>query len=70
MRRETESLEIVQGVYFEIIHLLKNSGTKDMLIFDDFGEETGNSKAIAVFSTTRRHRGLTTIYEQHIVSSK
>ena len=39
MQKEIKKLELVQGVNFEFIDLLKNNGTKYLLIFDNFCEE-------------------------------
>ena len=65
MQKEIENLEFVQGVNFEYINLLKNNGTKYLLIFDDFCEETFNSKAFVDIVTAGRHRVLSTIYIKH-----
>ena len=65
MQKEIENLEFLQGVNFEIIDLLKNNGTKYMLIFDGSCEEICNSKAFVDIATTGRHRGLSTIYFKH-----
>ena len=62
MQKEIKNLEFVQGVSFEFIDSLKNNGTKDLLIFDDSGEEICNSKAFVNIATAGRHRGLSTIY--------
>ena len=45
MQKEIENLEFVQRVNFEFIDLLKNNGTKHLLIFDNSCEEIWNSKA-------------------------
>ena len=65
MQKEIENLECVQGVNFEFIESLKNSGTKFLLFFDDSCEEICNSKAFVDIATTGRHRGLSTIYIKH-----
>ena len=65
MVKEIENLEFVQGVNFEFISSLKNSGTKYLLIFDYSCEEIGNSKAFVDIATGRRRRGLSTIYIKH-----
>ena len=44
MQKEFENLEFVQGVNFEFIDLLKNHGTKCLLIFDDSCEEIFESQ--------------------------
>ena len=36
MQKEIENLRFLQGVNFEFIDLLKNNGTKYLLIFDNF----------------------------------
>ena len=63
MQKETRNLEFVQGVNFEFIDSLKNSGTKYLLIFDDSCEEICSSKAIVDIATAGRHRGMSTIYK-------
>ena len=65
MQKEIEKLVFVQGVNFEFIDSLKNNGTKYLFKFDDSCEEICNSKAIFVFATAGRHRGLSTIYIKH-----
>ena len=65
MQKENRKLELVQGVNFEVIDSLKNNGTKNSLIFDDFCEEICNSKAFVDTATAGRHRGLSTIYIKH-----
>ena len=45
MQRETENLESVQAVTFEIDDSLKNNGTKHWLLVDVFCEESCNLKA-------------------------
>ena len=62
MQKEIENLEFVQGIKFEFIDLLKNNGTKYLLIFDDSCEEICNPKAFADIATAGRHKGLSTIY--------
>ena len=62
MQKEIENLEFVRGVNFEFIDLLKNNGTKYLLIFDDSCEEICNSKAFVDLATAGRHGGLSTIY--------
>ena len=62
MQNEIENLEFLQRVNFEVIGSLKNKDIKDLLIFDDSCEEICKSKAFVDFSTTGRHRGLSTIY--------
>ena len=42
MQKETENLDFVQGVNFEVIDSLKNNATNYLLIFDDSCEEICN----------------------------
>ena len=65
MQKETENLEIVQGVNFEYIDSLKNNGTKYLLLCDDSCEEICISKALVDIATAGRHRGLSTMYIKH-----
>ena len=65
MQKEIKNLEFVQGVNFEFIDLLKNNGTKYLLLFDGSCEEICNSKAFVDIATAGRHRGLSTIYIKH-----
>ena len=65
MPKEIGNLEFVQGVNFEFFDSLINNGTKNLLIFDDSGEEICNSKAFVDIATDVRHRGLITIYIKH-----
>ena len=65
MPKEIENLEFVRGVNFEFIDSIKNSGTKNLLIFDNSCEEICSSKAFGYIVTARRHRGLSTIYIRH-----
>ena len=65
MQKEIENLEFVQGVNFEYFDSLKNNGTKYLLIFDDYCEETCNSKAFVDIVTAGRHRCLSTFYIKH-----
>ena len=65
MQKEIENFEFVEGVNFEFIDLLKNNGTKYLLIFDNFREEIRNSKAFVDIATAWRHRVLSTIYIKH-----
>ena len=65
MQKDIENLEFAHGVNFEYIDSLKNNGTNCLLIFDNSCEEIWNSKAIVVFATAGRHRGLSTIYIKH-----
>ena len=62
MWEESDNLEFVQGVRYEIIDSLKNNGTKYLFIFDDSCEEICNSKEFVDIATAGRHRGLSTIY--------
>ena len=65
MQKEIETLEFVQGVNFEFIDLLKNNGTKYLLIFDDSCEKICNSKTFGDIATAGRHRGVSTSYIKH-----
>ena len=65
MQKEIESLEFVQGVNFEFIDSVKNNGTKNLLISDNYCEEICNSKALVDIATAGRHRGLSTTYSKH-----
>ena len=58
-------IEFVKEMNFEFIDLLKNNGTKYILIFDDFFEELYSSKEFFRIATAGRHRGLSTIYLKH-----
>ena len=62
MQNQTENLEFVQGVNFELIDSLKNNGTKYLLIFEDSYEEICNSEAFVDIATAESHRGLSTYY--------
>ena len=65
MQKEIENLEFVQGVKFQFIDLLKDNGTKYLLIFDGSCEEICNSKAFVNNATAGRNRGLSTTYIKH-----
>ena len=65
MQKQGENLEFLQNVNFEFIDSLKNNMTKYLLILDDTGEESFNSKAFVVNATAGTHRGLSTIYIEH-----
>ena len=67
MQNEIENLVFVQGVHFEFIDSLKNNGTKYLLLFNDSYEEICNSKAFLDSATAGRHRGVSTIYNKHIL---
>ena len=62
MQKEIKKLEFVQGVNFEFIDLLKNKGTKYLVIFDKSCENICSSKTFVDIATAGRHRGLSTIY--------
>ena len=64
MQKEIENLQFVRGVNFEFIDSLKNNGTKYFLIFDNSCVEFCNSKAFVDISISRRHCGLSTIYNK------
>ena len=55
MQKKNENLEIVQGVNFEFLDLLKNNGTKNLLIFDDSCEKNCYSKPFVDVATAGRH---------------
>ena len=55
----------MRGVNFEFVDLLKNNGTKYLLIFDDSCEEICNSKAFIDIATAGKHRSLSTICIKH-----
>ena len=65
MQKKVENLEFVQGVNFDIIDLLKNNGTKYLLILDDYCEMICNSKSFVDIATAGRQRSLSTIYIKH-----
>ena len=65
MQKEFETLGFVRRVSFELIDLLKNDGTKYLLVFHDSCEEICNSKPFVDIATAGRHRGLSTIYIKH-----
>ena len=65
MQEEIGNFEFVRGVNFEFIDLLKNYGTKYLLIFVDSCEDICKSKAFVDIATAGRHRGLNTIYIKH-----
>ena len=65
MQKEIKNHEFVQGVNFEFTDSLKNNGTKNLLIFDNFCEEICNSNAFVDIATAGRHWGLRTIYITH-----
>ena len=59
--KEINKLELIQGLYFKFIDLVKNNGTEYLLIFVDSCEEICNSKAVADIATTGKHRGMNSI---------
>ena len=65
MQKESENLEFLRGVNFELIDSLKNNSTKYLPFFDDSCEEICNSKAFVDIVTAGSHRGLSTIYIKH-----
>ena len=67
MQKVIETIEFVQGVIFEFIDWLENNGTKNLLNFDDSCGEICSSKAFVDIATGGRHRGLSTIYINHIL---
>ena len=58
MLKGVENLEIVKGVNFDFIDLLKHNGKKCLLFFDVSYEQTCNSKVFVVIATAVRHGGL------------
>ena len=62
MQKEIENLEFVQTVNFEQIDLIKNNGTKYLIMLDDSCEEICRSKASVDIATAGRHRRLSNIY--------
>ena len=65
MQKKIENLEFAQNVNFQFKDLLKNNGTKYLLIFDDSCEDICNSKTFVDIVTAGRHRGLNTTYIEH-----
>ena len=65
MQKEIDNLEFAQGVQFEFINSLKNNGTMYLLVFDDSCAEICNSKEFVDNATAGRHRGFSTIYNEH-----
>ena len=65
MQKEIDILEFVQGVKFDFIELLKSTGAKYLLIFDNSCGEISHSKAFVDIAISGRHRGLSTIYIEH-----
>ena len=51
MQNEIEKPEFVRGVNFEFNDLIKNNGTKYLLIFDDSFEDNRNSMAFVDIAT-------------------
>ena len=67
MQKETDNLEFVQGIHYELMNSLKNNGTKFLLNFDDSSAEICNAKEFVDIGTAGRHRGFSTIYIKHIL---
>ena len=65
MLKESENIEIVQGVNINFIDSLEKNGTKYLLVFDDFCQEICNSREFEKIAVGGRHRGLSTIYINH-----
>ena len=65
MQKKIKNLEFVQGGNLEFVDLLKNNGTKYLLLFDDSCEEICYSKAFVDIATIGRHQGLSTNYIKH-----
>ena len=64
-QKETENLEFVPAVNFEIIDSLKKSGTKYLFTFNKSCEEICNLKVFLDFATAGGHLGMSTIYIKH-----
>ena len=62
-----KNLKFIEGVHFELIENLPNNGTNYLLIFDDSCEKTSNSEQLVKIAFAGRHRGLNTIYKNHIL---
>ena len=67
MQIEIDNLEFVQGLQFEYIDSLRNSGVMYPLIFDNSCNKVWNSPAFVKITTAGRHHGLSTIYIRHNV---
>ena len=65
MRKQIENFEFVEGVNFEFKDSLNNNGTKYLLIFDESCKEICKSKAFVDTAIPGKHRGISTIYNQH-----
>ena len=57
MQKETENIEFVQSVDFELIDSLKNNGKQYLLIIDDSCEENCNLIGIVDIAAAGRHCG-------------
>ena len=57
MQKETENIEFVQSVDFELIDSLKNNGKQYLSIIDDSCEEICNLVAFVDIATAGRHCG-------------
>ena len=62
---DSESIEYVQGVNFDMINQLPADGTNYLLSFDDSCEEICRSKEFQMLATAGRHRKLNVIYIKH-----
>ena len=56
-----KKLIFFQGVDFELIENLRNYGTKNLLLFDEYCEEISISKQFVKIASAGRHRGPNTI---------
>ena len=65
MLKETENIELVQGVSFDFIDSLEINGTKYLLIFDDSCQEICNSREFEKIAVAGTDRGLSAIYIKH-----
>ena len=63
--QKIDDLEFIQGVNFEFVSFLKDSGTKCMLFLDDSCAEFCISDKLLDIATTGRHRKFSTIYIKH-----
>ena len=68
--QKNECIKFVEGVNFGLIDSLKKNRTKYLLIFEDSCEEVCNSKESVKIATAGRHRGLTTIHNNHTLFHK
>ena len=67
MQKQIENIEFVQGLNFVPMDLLKNKGTKYLLISGNSGEKFCISKTFVVAATAGRHLALSIFYFRHIL---